>query len=219
VARHGRPRAGRWPVQLRLATGSTSKEYVTHQAWRDATLERCPLHPAGGCSFARHGTYERVNPPGTRIPRWYCPEGHCTFSLLADCFAARLSGSLQEVEQVVFVAEQALSREAAADALRLDIELPGALRWLRRRLKPVHAALTLLLGLFPDLFAGCLPTVSAFRQRLGCAWVLPALREIAEVRLAQLPPPLGFRPPPAHAGEAESPNQQQAGPDPPAAIA
>jgi hypothetical protein len=115
-------------VQLRFETSFTSKEYVTHQAWRDATLERCPLHPAGGCSFARHGTYERVNPPGTQVPRWYCPEGHCTFSLLADCFAARLSGSLQEVEAVVVAAEQAASREAAADELRLDIELPGALR-------------------------------------------------------------------------------------------
>ena len=219
MARHGDRRAGRWPVQLRFETSFTSKEYVKHQAWRDATLERCPLHPAGGCSFARHGTYERVHPPGTRIPRWYCPEGRCTFSLLADCFAARLSGSLHEVEEVVVAAEQAASREAATDELRLDIELPGALRWLRRRLQAVHTALTLLLGLFPDLFAGCLPSVSAFRQCLGCAWVLPALREIAEAQLAQLPPPLGFRSPPAPAGEAESPSQQQAGPDPPAAIA
>lgn len=206
-------------MQLRFETGFTSKEYVTHQAWRDATLERCPLHPAGGCSFARHGTYERVNPPGTRIPRWYCPEGHCTFSLLADCFAARLSGSLQEVEEVVVAAEQATSREAAADELRLDIELPGALRWLRRRLQAVHTALILILGLFPASFAGCHPTVSAFRQRLGSDFVLPALREIAEAQLLALPPPLGFRPPPAHAGETKSPNQQQVGPDPPTAIA
>jgi len=117
-------------------------------------LEHCPLHPAGGCSFARHGTYPRVNPLGTRIPRWYCPEGHCTFSLLADCFAARLSGSLQELEEVVVAVEQAASREAAADYLRTDIELPGALRWIRRRLQAVHTALILILGLFPDLLAG-----------------------------------------------------------------
>ena len=205
MARHGGRRAGRWPVQLRFATRFTSKEYVTHQAWQDATLERCPLHPRGGCSFARHGTYARVDPPGTRIPRWYCPEGHCTFSLLADCFAARLSGSLQELEAVVVAVEQARSREAAADELRLDIELPGALRWMRRRLQAVHTALTLIVGLFPDLFAGCLPNLSAFRQRLGCAWVLPALREIAEAQLPQLPPPLGFRAPPAHGGESKSP--------------
>jgi hypothetical protein len=202
-----------------LATRFTSKEYVKHQLWQDATLERCPLHPAGGCSFARHGTYERVNPPGTRIPRWYCPEGHCTFSLLADCFAARLSGSLQEVEEVVVAAEQAASREVAADGLRLDIELPGALRWMRRRLKPVHTALILILGLFPDLFAGCPPTLSAFRQRLGIEWVLPALREIAQAQLQQLPPPLGFRPPSARGGDSNQPDQHQAGPDPPRIIA
>ena len=206
-------------MQLRLATRFTSKEYVKHQLWQDATLERCPLHPAGGCSFARHGTYERVNPPGTRIPRWYCPEGHCTFSLLADCFAARLSGSLQEVEEVVVAAEQAVSREVAADGLRLDIELPGALRWMRRRLKPVHTALILILGLFPDLFAGCPPTLSAFRQRLGIEWVLPALREIAQAQLQQLPPPLGFRPPSARGGDSNQPDQHQAGPDPPRIIA
>jgi len=206
-------------VQLRLATGFTSKEYVKHQAWKDATLERCPLHPAGGCSFARHGTYERVNPPGTRIPRWYCPEGHCTFSLLADCFAARLSGSLQEVEAVVVAAEQARSREAVADELRLDIELPGALRWIRRRLEAVHTTLILILGLLPDLLSGCPPTVSAFRQWLGVDWVLPVLREIAELQLARLPPPLGFQPPVGRGGESKQPRQHQGGPDPPAPIA
>jgi hypothetical protein len=219
VARHGSGRAGRWPVQLHFKTDFTSNEYVKHQAWEDATLQRCPLHPQGGCSFARHGTYERVNPPGTRIPRWYCPEGHCTFSLLADCFACRLTGSLHEVEEVVVLAEQARSREAAANELRLDIELPGALRWLRRRLQAVHTALILVLGLYPDRFAGCLPTVGAFRQRLGIAFVLPALRQIAEAQLGQLPPPLGFRPPSARGGDSNQPYQQQAGPDPPAAIA
>jgi len=202
-----------------LATSLTSKEYVTHQAWRDATLERCPLHPRGGCGFARHGTYERLNPPGTRIPRWYCPEGHCTFSLLADCFAARLSGSLQELEEVVVAAEQAKSQEAAADALRLDIELPGALRWIRRRLKAVRTALILLLGLFPDLLAGCPPTVNGFRQRLGIDFVLPALREIAQGQLRELPPPLGFKPPSARGGDSNQPDQHQGGPDPPGVIA
>ena len=206
-------------MQLRFETDFTSNEYVNHQAWQDATLERCPLHPGGGCSFARHGTYERVNPPGTRIPRWYCPEGRCTFSLLADCFAARLTGSLQEVEEVVVAVEQARSREAAADGLRGDIELPGALRWIRRRLTPVHAALTLLPGLFPDLLTGCQPTLGAFRQWFGVDFVLPLLRAIAEVQLTGLPPPLGFRPPPARGGEPEKHIQHQAGADPPVPIA
>jgi hypothetical protein len=206
-------------VQLRFAIDYTCVEYVKHQAWNDATLECCPLHPSGGCSFARHGTYPRVNPPGTRIPRWYCPEGHCTFSLLADCFACRLTGSLHELEEVVVAVEQAASREAAADDLRTDIELPGALRWIRRRLQAVHTALLLILGLFPDLLAGCQPTVSAFRQCLGVDFVLPRLREIAALQLAQLPPPLGFRPPPGRSGESNLPYQHQVGPDPPVPIA
>ena len=88
--------------------------YVRAQAWRDASLERCPNHPHGGCSFARHGTYARKTARGTRIARWYCPESHTTFSLLPDCLAARLPGTLDEVEQVVAHAEQAPSRRAAA---------------------------------------------------------------------------------------------------------
>lgn len=205
-------------MQLRFAIDYTCVEYVKHQAWNDATLECCPLHPGGGCSFARHGTYPRVNPPGTRIPRWYCPEGHCTFSLLADCFACRLTGSLQELEAVVVGVEQAASREAAADQLRADIELPGALRWIRRRFQAVYAALVLLFGLFPDRFVGCQVTVGAFRQWLGVDFVLPRLREIAAVQLGALPPPLGFRPPRTRGGERKEPNQHQAGPDPPAPI-
>lgn len=206
-------------MQLRFKTEYTSEEYVSRAAWQEATLASCPLHPGGGCSFARHGTYERVNPLGTQVPRWYCPEGHCTFSLLADCFAARLSGSLQEVEEVVVAVEQAKNREAAADDLRTDIELPGALRWIRRRLKPVHTALTLLLGLFPDLLRGCQPTVNTFRQWFGVDFVLPLLREIAEGQLPRLPPPLGFRPPLPRGGEPQTGNQHPAGPDPPALIA
>ena len=216
MARHGCARAGRWPVQLRFKTNLTSEEYVNQQAWQDATLVCCPLHPQGGCSFARHGTYERVNPPGTQIPRWYCSESHRTFSLLADCFAARFSGTLCEVETAVVEVERARSLEAAADQLRLDIELPGAIRWTRRRVKAVHACLTILLGLLPELFVGCQPTFSAFSQWLRVDFILPALREIAALHLGYLPPPLGFKPPACSGGEAKRPIQQQTGPDPPA---
>jgi hypothetical protein len=111
-ARHGDGRAGRWPVQLRYACELTGEEYVSQGAWRKASLPRCPLHPKGGCGFARHGTYARVTPPGTQIARWYCPAGHRTFSLLPDCLAARLSGTLAEVEAVVRAVEQAPSLEA-----------------------------------------------------------------------------------------------------------
>ena len=173
------------------------------------------MHPYGGCSLARHGTYERKKPAGAQIARLYCSEGHTTFSLLPDCLAARLSGSLHDVEAVVERIEQANTVESAADRLRLDIELPGALRWTRRRFKPVHASLIILKGLIPEQFADYEPTLASFRQRLGVDAVLPVLREIAAVHLTFLPPPLGLRPPPLVGGEPKSSSQHQSGPDPP----
>jgi hypothetical protein len=202
-------------VQLRYATGHTSEDYVSQQAWREASLPRCPLHPRGGCGFARHGTYARLTPPGTRVARWYCPQGHQTFSLLPDCLAARLPGTLAEVEAVVLACERAPSREAAADRLRRDIELPGALRWVRRRLQRVHAALTVLCTLRPDLFAGCPATIAGFRALLGVVPVLPSLRAPATAHIAAIPAPLGFRPRLLAAGAPRHARQQQAGPDPP----
>ena len=126
-ARHGCRRAGQWPVQLRYACEHTGAEYVRQRAWLNASLPRCPLHPQGGCGFARHGTYERRSPPGTRIARWYCPAGHRTFSLLPDWLAARLPGTLAEVEAAVVAVEQAGGLEAACADLRPEIEWPGVL--------------------------------------------------------------------------------------------
>ena len=104
------------------------RSYVRAEAWRDATLERCPNHPYGGCSLAGHGTYARKIPRGAKIARWYCRESHTTFSLLPDCLAARLPGELDTLEAVVAHAEQAPSLAAAANALRRDaVELPGAM--------------------------------------------------------------------------------------------
>ena len=102
-------------MQLRYETGLTGEEYVRAQAWRAASLERCPNHPHGGCSLARHGTYPRKTPRGTRIARWYCPESHATISLLPDCLAARLPGELDTLEAVVAHAEQAPSLADAND--------------------------------------------------------------------------------------------------------
>ena len=145
-------------MQLRYETGLTGEEYVRAKAWRDASLEQCPKHPHGDCSLARHGTYARKTPRGTRIARWYCPEGHTTFSLLPDCLAARLPGTLDDLETVVAHAEQAPSRTAAANALRPDaVELPGAMRWVERRIRLVHHVLTLVIGLLPEHLARCIP--------------------------------------------------------------
>ncbi len=214
-ARHGSRRAGQGLVQLRYATDLTSTEYVNREAWREASLARCPLHPRGGCGFARHGTYKRVEPPGTRIARWYCRQGHQTFSLLPDCLAARWSGGLAEVEAAVTVVEQADSLEAAAGKVRLDIELPGALRWLRRRARAVHRTLVVLKGLLPDYFANCAPTLAAFCDALGVEVVLVLLREIGADYLPVLPPPLGFRPPVNRDDRRRRARQHRAGPDPP----
>lgn len=204
-------------MQLRYKTGHTSEDYVSRQAWRDASLPRCPHHPGGGCSFARHGTYERKSPAGTKIARWYCPESHTTFSLLPDCLAARLPGTLEDLERVVAVVEQAPSLESAAGELRLDIELPGALRWLRRRVRLVQRSLLILIGLLPDRLAGCAATVTAFRTRLGQAAVLMLLRDLADEQLSHLSAPLGFYRPSHHRGETAEGIQQPMGPDPPRA--
>ena len=100
------------------------------------------VHPEGGCGFARHGTYERMEPPGTLIARWYCPEAHKTFSLLPDHLAARFPGTLARLEEVVAAAEQTSTRAEAADRLRPDdVTLPSALRWIDRRLRLVRTVL------------------------------------------------------------------------------
>lgn len=215
MARHGRSRAGRWPVQLRFECGLTGEDYVTQKAWLNASLPHCPLHPRGGCGFARHGTYERLSPPGTLIARWYCRAGHCTFSLLPDFLAAVLPGTLLELEAVVTEAEQASSLEAACSRLRLDIELPGALRWVRRRVQAVRLILVTLKGLMPAYFRICEPTLRSFAHHLDSEPVLPVLRSIATPWLHSLPPPLGLRPRYRHGGEAKERIQQPMGPDPP----
>lgn len=206
-------------MQLRFECSLTGEEYASEEAWQNASLPRCPLHPKGGCGFARHGTYKRVSPPGTLIARWYCPQGHRTFSLLPDCLAARLSGTLVEVEAVVRSVEQAAGLEAACEQLRLDIELPGALRWIGRRVQAVHASLHLLKGLLPELFANCPATLTAFCEKLEVGQALLALRQIGAAFLQRLPAPLGFVPrrtPGSRRGRA---GQHCVGADPPGAAA
>ncbi len=205
-------------LQLRYETGLTGEEYVKAEAWRDARLERCPIHPHGGCSIRGHGTYERKTPRGAKVPRWYCRESHTTISLLADCLAARLPGTLDDVEAVVVAAEEARSLEAAADALRTDaVELPGAVRWVRRRVRLIHDVLSRIIGLIPDRLAGCAATMVAVRARLGSDRALMTLRALVAAQLAMLPSPLGFQ---AHGIGVTGRNpasQHSMGPDPPPA--
>jgi hypothetical protein len=203
-------------VQLRYKSGLTSEEYVSQQAWRLASLERCPLHPRGDCGFVRHGTYARKEPEGTRIPRWYCPEGKVTFSLLADCFASRVSGTLLEIEAVVTEVEELGTVEAAAHVVRHnEVCLPSAIRWTRRRLNAVRATLVTLIGLMPHRFTGCEPTLASFRRALGVELVLVELRGIAGGHLAALGPPIGFGPRPKPAPPRQNRDPHDKGPDPP----
>jgi hypothetical protein len=206
-------RAGPWPVQLRHCTTLTSGEYVTQKAWRQASLEVCPRHPRGGCGLARHGTYARVDPPGMRVARWYCPEAQETFSLLPDCLSSRLSGSLDETEAAVLASESS-GVEAAAQALREEVELPGALRWLRRRRRGVHAAVLALMTALPGRL-GTVAEVRGIRAFLGTERALVALRDIGAAHLQALPAPIGFHPPLSARGGSASRFQHETGPDPP----
>ena len=220
MARHGiRPCGPVAGVQVRLATPITSDDYVAGQRWRDATLRACPWHPKGGCGFARHGTYARVRPPGTLIARWYCPRERRTVSALPDCFAAHYSGTLVELEGLVLAVEQAPSLMAAADRVRTDIELPGALRYLHRLCQAVYQALGVMRGLHPARFAAVPLTLQGFAAALpSCRSVLMALRALASGYLQLLPTPLGFDPVRHKVASPVAGCQHRMGPDPPQAM-
>jgi hypothetical protein len=127
------------------------------------------------------------------IARWYCALGHVTFSLLPDCMASRLSSTLATVEEVAIAVEQrAGSIETVAEELRPDIEMKGALRWVRRRVVAVATALNVLKGLRPDVFGGVEPTLGEVRAALGVVEALPAVRESAGAQLAAMPPYVGL---------------------------
>jgi hypothetical protein len=111
--------------------------------------------------------------------------------------------------------ENAPSQEAAADHIRIDIELPGALRWIRRRISLVKASLSMLIQLLPELFADCHPGILAFQSVLKVDYVLPQLRQVAGSYLSVLPPPLGFGPLPETKKSKKCYRQHSTGTDPP----
>jgi hypothetical protein len=173
------------------------ERYVSESAWESAILDSCPFHPEGGCGLEKLGTYARVEPPGARIPRWWCPRQGASISLLPAFLAARLSGTLAAVEAVVAKVEAAGSVAAAVDAVHppgadSPVGLPSALRSIRRRVAAVRAALLAIATLMPERFGGVRPTLASFRERLSAERVLLVVRELAERHLNALPSPLGF---------------------------
>lgn len=206
-------------VVIRYPTTVSSEEYLIEEGWRTATLEHCPLHPEGGCGLSRHGSYGRVRPAGLRVARLLCPKAGTTISLLPDFLASRLTGTLAEVEAVVVVAEGAASVEAALERVRPAaaenaVTLASGLRWLRRRVSSVHAALMAAVTLVPAL-AGCQPTLGALGERLGVCDVLMSLRVLATEHLVAMRAPLGFRARGRRREVKRKRTPHEAGPDPP----
>ena len=107
---------------------------------------------------------------------------------------------------------QAPSRSAAADALRRDaVELPGAMRWVERRVRLVHHVLTIVIGLLPQYLARCVAEMGAVRARLDTDTALVALRTLTAAQLHALPAPLGFHPQPQHdESQSRAPTQDGA---------
>jgi len=130
--------------------------------------------------------------------------------MLPDFFASRLPGTLDEVEQAVNVAHESSSMEEAAEALRPDISLPSALRWLRRRINYVQIILVPVTGL---LLPGCTPALGSFRKAFSTEQVLVKLREKAASHLQSLPPILGFGPRLHGRWPLKEHSQQSMGPD------
>jgi hypothetical protein len=147
-----------------------------------------------------------------RIARWYCPTAQETFSLLPDCLASRFPGELQDLERVVAHVDTARSIEAAADVLRPDIELPSAVRWVRRRLTLVRATLLAVVTLLPE---GCGhdARLGAVRTALATDHALVTLRLRAAALLPSLLRPLGFAPPVPRRPIQRPASQHDLGPD------
>lgn len=133
-------------MQLLWKCPLADEPYVTQRAWETAILDNCPFHPEGGCGLEKLGSYGRVEPPGARVPRWWCPKQGASVSLLPSFLAARLSGILAAVEQLVAEVERAGSAAAAVDIVHPPdaedaIGLVCALRSIRRRVRAMRATL------------------------------------------------------------------------------
>lgn len=126
-----------------------------------------------------------------------------TFSLIPDCLAARMPGTLKQVEQaaegVQRARQQGGSLEQQAAALRPPSDSPDAVEprsavaWMKRRHRAVVAGLVVLIAVMPEVFGGCDVTLEAVGGRVDDSnGVLLALRRVAGERLGEIPRPIGF---------------------------
>lgn len=158
----------------------------------------------------------RKTPRHMRVPRWYCPESQITFSLPPDCLAARRPATLDALETVAAQTEHSWSLTATAKALRRDaVDLPGAIRWVRRRVRLVRCLLTSVAELLPERFALGIAGLVPLRAHLDTGRALVELRRLLAPHLSVLPMPLGFRRDRSRASEDRPGFQHKLGHDPP----
>lgn len=185
-------------MQLPYHTALSGSQYVIQKEWLNASLDCCPNHRKESCSFQRHGHYKRKTAHGYAwIVRYYCKDSHMTFSLLPDCFAARMPGTLDELEQTALLFEAGGSAQQVTDAVRenCQVEPGGKRRWSLRRLSVLLGCLTVLLPVLDFSFVRKPIQLSVLRDHLSTDRVLVELRRRCLNNLQKLPPPIGFRPP------------------------
>jgi len=179
-------------MQYRYCVNVSASEYKRLKLHEKAVLNRCPIHPEGGCGMRKHGNYTRRWPIELKIPCWYCRKAHTLISLLPDFLPSRLSGTMKDVEEVVLEAQKYPSLESAAENIRPDIELPGAVRWLRRRIQYVAQILIRGAGILPQFG---FKNLKQLQNIFKIDFVLPYLRKILETHLHKLPHIIGLIPP------------------------
>ena len=180
-------------MQMRFQAGvSTVHEYNEQKLCEKAKLERCPIHPEGGCNIRRHGSYIRLIPIECKIPCWYCRTAHTLISLLPDFLASRLPGTLEDVEDVVLEAEKYPTLTSAAETIRPDIGLQGALRWLCRRLSYVNDILNVAAGILKPIG---FKDLRRLQELYNFDFILPHLREKLNNHLYKMSHILGLIPP------------------------
>ena len=123
------------PVQLRFKTGLPAPITLPEKAgaWQGWRAARCTR--GGAAASPATAPTRAVSPPGTRIARWYCPQGIAHSACCRIIWRHAFPGRLSEIEQVVATAEQATQRGGGRrrTAPRRRSRCPARVRWVRRR--------------------------------------------------------------------------------------